>query len=209
MKLISIVAGGTLSEKFLSDIKKADYIIGVDRGAWWLLQNKITPQEAIGDFDSVTQEELAVLEESIPLVSKYPKEKDFTDLELALEKAVNLKSQQIIIYGGIGSRFDQTLASILVLERFSSQADIHIMDENNEIQFVDRQIDVIKDARFFYYSLISVTDKAVVTLKGFAYPLHEGIISRASTLGVSNELKEKKGSITVHEGKILLIKSSG
>ena len=47
---ITIVANGYLDQDFLRAISAVDLVIGVDRGAYWLLEHGITPQIAIGDL---------------------------------------------------------------------------------------------------------------------------------------------------------------
>jgi thiamine pyrophosphokinase len=206
---IAIVAGGSLSETLLPEIKKASYCIGVDRGAWWLLSHDILPNEAIGDFDSVTQEERGIIDDRIAIVSSYPKEKDATDLELGMEKAIALQPTRITIYGSIGSRMDHTLAGVWLLDTYSQkyEGDMRVVDENNELRIVRNSCTVEAHPTYYYYSLFSLTPSSVVSLEGFAYPLDHGILAWGSSLGVSNELKQNKGQITVHEGRVLLIRS--
>ena len=94
-KRIAIVGSGTLSEQFLPDIKKSGIVIGVDRGAAWLLDHGITPKVAIGDFDSVTKRELARIKKLIKHVEVYPADKDFTDMELAVQYALKQKPTDV------------------------------------------------------------------------------------------------------------------
>lgn len=208
-KTIIIVAGGDLFLKLLPEIKKGDYIIGADYGAYWLLFHGVTPDEAIGDFDSVSKEELQLIEECIPMVSKYPKEKDYTDLELALERAIQMKPKEIVIFGATGGRLDHTLGACLLLEKFSdSGIFIRCVDVSSEITLVTNTLTINKDKKHQYCSLFSLTEKSIVSLYGFYYSLDKGILKRGSTTGVSNELVKKKGQIAVHRGTLLCIKSS-
>lgn len=207
-KTIVIVAGGDLSLKLLPDIRKGDYIIGADYGAFWLLSYEVTPDEAIGDFDSVSKEEMQLITECVPLVSMYPKEKDYTDLELALERAIQMKPKEIVIYGATGGRLDHTLAGILLLEAYKNE-NITIIDENNELSIIYREKKVKKITKFSYCSFISISQQSMLTLKGFKYPLTRGFLNREKALGVSNEIINSIGSITVHKGTVLCIQSRG
>jgi thiamine pyrophosphokinase len=207
IKRIALVAGGYLSKKFLKDITSHDIVIGVDRGAWWLLSLRIIPDFAIGDFDSVSSEELAILKENSPNVVQYKPEKNETDLELGLALAMTLDPGSVTVFGSIGSRFDHSLAGILLLERFGQ--DITVVDENNEISVIYREKIIRRSTQFPYSSFIALTDAAEVTLEGFKYPLDHGILERKRTLGISNEILETEAKITVHSGTILCVQSRG
>ena len=53
-----ICSGGQLGEWALPYINQQYYLIGADRGAQFLIEHGFTPSIAIGDFDSVTKEQL-------------------------------------------------------------------------------------------------------------------------------------------------------
>lgn len=53
-----------------------------------LFEAGIIPQEAFGDFDSITEEELMQIQKAAPALHVYQAEKDYTDLELALDWAL-------------------------------------------------------------------------------------------------------------------------
>ena len=55
---ILIFANGMLFPSCLTEIKKNDFIIAVDGAAIWLFNQHVIPNAAIGDFDSVSLEEL-------------------------------------------------------------------------------------------------------------------------------------------------------
>ena len=90
MKHILIFGNGKLSKKFLQEIHEGDYVIGVDRAAYWLIRQGRIPDVAIGDFDSVTKKEFGLIKKSIKTIKTYPKEKNSTDMELAMMHAKSL-----------------------------------------------------------------------------------------------------------------------
>ena len=88
--------------EFLND----DYIIGVEKGLIILKENNIRYNYGIGDFDSVSNNELEIINNMENVISLNPI-KDDTDLLAAL-KSVDLKEfNEIYVLGGIlGSRAD-------------------------------------------------------------------------------------------------------
>lgn len=200
---IAIVAGGKLLKQFLTEIQQADFIIGVDRGALWLLQQKITPDVAIGDFDSVTRKEFQKIKQKVKKVIEFSKKKAATDLELAVDYAIKQKSERVIIFGGIGTRLDHTIAAVHLLEKLTTSG--KIIDSRNEIELVRKALHVFPSHR--YVSILPYTKKIVVSLSGFAYPLSRKELVRSTSRGISNEVVGKKAKIEVHEGIALVIKS--
>jgi thiamine pyrophosphokinase len=97
MKRIFIVANGTLDRSFLRQIRKSDFLIGVDRAAYWLIQNKKIPHAAIGDFDSVASGDLGSIKKRVTNVILCDTHKDATDTELAMEYAVKLRPKEILV----------------------------------------------------------------------------------------------------------------
>jgi thiamine pyrophosphokinase len=208
-KSIAIVANGSLSEKFCAEIKNANIIIGVDRGAYWLLQHTITPDIAVGDFDSCTKKEFEEIKKRVSDIQTFKADKDFIDTELAVDVALGKKSQEIIIYGGTGTRFDHTMATVSLLERcMRLKISAELRDETNVIQLIGRGRTIIKRREGYrYVSIIPYTKEIVVSLKQLKYPLNYKKIVQGMTLGVSNEFKGSEATVTIHEGLALVIQS--
>lgn len=208
MKQAVIYANGRLLPSFLKDLSKNDLVIGVDQAAFWLIRHGVVPRAAVGDFDSVTAAEMAEIRKKIPEIIEFPSQKDETDLNLAVGYAVRLKMSHIIIYGGIGSRLDHTMAAFTLLETYKKQGvSITLRDEGNEVFLLDGFCELARDATYRYLSVIPVTRSATVTIKGVKYPVAGRIFERGSTLGISNEIAASSASIFVHKGKILVIRS--
>ena len=104
---ISIIGNGEdwNSTKIKDYCKNSDFIIAADKGLSILDQLNITPDLIIGDMDSVPEKVLGKYK-NIAL-EKYPKEKDLTDSEISLKKAISLKPKKISLLAMTGSYFDQ------------------------------------------------------------------------------------------------------
>lgn len=96
---VNVLVGGPLemvpTELILQ--RKDEKWIGVDRGALRLLRWGIKPVLAIGDFDSVTGDELQGLEGKITRIKTYPPEKDYTDTQLGVKFAIQEQADEIEI----------------------------------------------------------------------------------------------------------------
>ncbi|MBU1326609.1 thiamine diphosphokinase [Patescibacteria group bacterium] len=204
---LAIVAGGKLSKKFLPEMKRADYSIGVDHGAYWLIKNNIRPDVSLGDFDSVTEEELRCIKQQSKKIIVCAKEKNETDLEIAVGEAMSIHPQKVVIYGATGVRLDHTIAAVNLLGKFlANKIPAKIVDEHNEISLMNTK-QILPKGKHKYFSIFAYTKKAVVTLKQFKYPVSQKTFFRESSLGVSNEIQSQKGEVIIHSGKVLVIKS--
>ena len=135
---ICIMAGGPSQYCPNLDVYKehTDIWVGADRGVLALLKHDIVPNYAVGDFDSVTKEELTFIQENLSEISFFPSEKDETDLEIALHWAVSQKPRNIYILGATGGSIDHFLANIQLLQQknilqFVKDINIYIIDEKN------------------------------------------------------------------------------
>lgn len=206
-KRIVIVGNGVLDKEILTYILNTDYCIGVDFAAYWLIRHGRVPDVAIGDFDSVTPDQLKEIRKRVPDIITFAPEKDFTDMELAVRHALRKDPQEIILLGALGKRLDQSLANIGLLEAIEANG-THgfIYEAKNKATLVSKNL-ILKDGDS-YISVLSVTPEAVITLKGFKYSISEKVIRRGQTIGISNELAGKEASVHVKKGKVLVVIST-
>lgn len=204
-----IFTGGNLSLQLLDIIQKNDYIIGADRGALFLIENGISPHISVGDFDSISAEQLdLVTSKSQETVKCDPIDKNLTDTELAFDVALERNVSEIVLLGGTGSRLDHTLANIHMLLR-GVQHHVHcsILDEHNFITLTGSTCEV-EDLGFTYVSLLPLTPEVTgIDLEGFKYPLHQATLKIGQSLGISNRLSGRKGTVSVEGGLLLIIQS--
>lgn len=207
---VVIVGNGTLVSHDILFIKPADYVIGVDRAAYWLIREGRVPDIAIGDFDSATKEEVDTIKKSISHIKEFPPMKDQTDMELAVLYAIEQKPSKVLILGGIGSRMDHTLATVHLLERLLSAKIPHfLVNEQNRIRLIDKGRTILKSGEGYrYVSIIPFTKLISVKLSGFRYDLPKTTIIRGSTRGISNKLTGGQGEITLFSGKAWIVESN-
>lgn len=214
---ISIMAGGP--SRFLPDLqtykRNTDIWVGVDHGVLVLLEHEIMPNLALGDFDSVTNDELRMIQAKLPEVSIFPAEKDETDLELAIDWAIRKQPSNIYILGATGGRIDHFLANIQLLQKERilqavRKTNIYIVDEKNSITVkIPGSYSIQEDLEKKYFSLLSVTKEvSEITLTGFKYPLSRATLTRGSTLCISNELISDCGNVSFEKGILMMVRSN-
>ncbi len=190
-----------------SVITPDDYVICTDGGYDIACRYDIVPHLLMGDFDSVQRE----LPQNIA-IRRFPPEKDFTDLELALQEAVRLKASRVRIIGGIGGRLDHTVANLQLLSQYSDFFDkITMFDGKNQCFLASNTQKnnlVIPEEANCYLSLFSLSEQCTgVTISGVKYPLANHTLTRTCPLGVSNEFTEKKAVLSVEDGDLLVVLS--
>ncbi len=175
-------------------------VIGIDRGAYLAICEGLSLRCAIGDFDSVSAEELACIKAHCP-IEKLPTHKDETDSEKGILYAQAQGYQTIILYGGLGGRMDHTLANLyLVMHR---DWNVILMDDHHIICKLKKGTYEIPK-RFTYLSFLAL-EPTTITECGVAYPLQKRKITPYDIYTISNEISDSHATITIHEGSVLMI----
>jgi len=199
---VVIFGNGKLHKQFLREIHEGDYVIGVDRAAYWLLTQKITPDIALGDFDSTSPREMRHITKSVRIVKKYKSEKDKTDMELAIDHASGLVPKEVLIFGATGKRIDHMLATLQIIDK-------HVLiDEHNRIRLIGRGKTIVKRSSYRYISILPYTKSIRLSLTGFRYDLVHKTLKQGTTHGVSNEIVGKKATIEIFSGKAWVVESN-
>lgn len=206
---IIIFAGGNLGPWALQHIKPSDTLIGADSGAKFLIENGCEPHIAIGDFDSVNEQDMALIRErSGNTIACDPIDKNYTDTEMAFRLALDMMPDQLLLLGVLGTRFDHSLANVHLLALAHEQGiEATIIDAHNEIRLISKTT-VLQRSSFPQVSLLPLSEKVTgITLAGFQYPLNDATLRIGQSLGISNVMSEEQGTIEVREGKLLIIRS--
>lgn len=214
-KIIHIVAGGPKELIPLIGTSNNEQIIwvGVDRGVYYLLENKVIPDLAVGDFDSVTAEEWEVIAENVPIINRVLPEKDETDMELALIWAVAQQPAEINIFGATGGRLDHFMANAFMIYNFQKpnpSIAIKIIDICNHISVHvpgTYHVEIDEDKKYISFIPLSTEVKAL-TLLGFKYPLTKQLVEFGSSLCISNELIQQSGTFSFEKGILLMVRST-
>jgi thiamine pyrophosphokinase len=79
---------------------------------------------------------------------------------------------------------------------------LKIIDDKSEIFMLENQ-DL--NINFKGYVSIFAYDHALITLKGFKYPLEAYQLNRYDPLGISNEVISDNASVSVKNGRVLIV----
>ena len=206
MNQVTIVANGDASQKDISLLPN-EIVIAADGGASQCLKIGIIPQLVIGDFDSLSDKEIATLDVKGVELIKYPLDKDETDLELALDYAVNLGATRMTLYGILGGRWDMTFANILLLAapRYAGIS-FRIID-GNTTAYILRGGETLK-----FEGHPGATVSAIplnrtangITYQGLQWPLNNATLNFGTPQGVSNVMTTTNAQITLEDGVLLV-----
>ena len=215
MKTVVICAGGPSSEiPDLTEFVQEDTIfIGADRGTLHLLGRNIIPVEAVGDFDSVSQEEYDLIVANVENVGRFQSEKDETDTELAVTHALTYNPDHIVLTGVTGGRLDHMQSALHLLyriQRSNGGICFSIRNKLNELVILPAGVHKIKtDTRFTYCSFFPFGGTVTgLTLTGFKYETVDELLETGMTKFTSNEPVEDVCTISFLKGICLMVRSS-
>lgn len=208
--LALIIANGDLNSIDRTAIRATPYelLIAADGGARHCLELQIQPDLVIGDFDSLSDEELKQIIAAEVAVERHPVAKDETDLELALQAAVKRGAQDIRVYGALGSRWDMSLANLLLLAHSELKTKrIELVAGNQYVYLVYPQRPLIlKGTQGDIVSLVPLQGDAIgVATDNLEYPLHDEDLKFGATRGISNVMLANRARISLQEGDLLCI----
>lgn len=200
-KRIVIIGNGFSENDF--DFEKTDFVICADGGANFCEEKEIIPAVIVGDMDSISDSAKNKFSDVKKIL--FNREKDKTDLELAIDEAVKLNPQEILILGVNGTRADMFLNSVMLLEKIPREIDAKIIDRGNEIFLVGKHRTII-GKKGCNISLLSLSDKVEgLSLKGMKYELKNTELRRTSSLGISNEIDSDTAEISAKNGILIAV----
>ena len=189
-----------------AQIRAAGLLVAADGGALPLLRAGLAPSIAIGDMDSIGEDGLAELAARAVELRRYPREKDETDLELALLHAAAAGANEIDVLGALGGRWDHTLANVALLALPELRGRRVRLLADGQTLFAVRDAAAIEGRRGDPVSLIPLAGAARgVTTAGLLYPLQDATLSFERARGVSNVLIEPPGRVSLREGLLLVV----
>jgi thiamine pyrophosphokinase len=204
---IVVVAAGaphpTVGDRLPADA----VVIAADGGVDTALALGLHVAVAIGDFDSVTDEGLATVEAAGAQVERHPAAKDATDLELALDRALELDPTRIVVVGADNGRIDHLLEGLLLLgspQYGRVELDALLGPATASIVRDRRTLDA---AAGELISLLPLHGPAQgVVTEGLVYPLRGETLHPGSSRGISNIFAEPSATVTLTGGVLVALR---
>jgi thiamine pyrophosphokinase len=201
MKSVYLVSYCTSRDiEFLKNEPEEDRIVvGVDQGCSVLLDQGITPNYFIGDFDSFNIE--TITNNNNHKIIILEKEKNYSDLEFAVKHFIG-DNNKIVIINNLQGRFDHIISSVFLLEMCKN---IYIKNFNSEIYLTEKFF----TGSFPPGTLISLVPISPIvkgiTTEGLYFQLQNETLKRESTRGISNKIIDKYFNVSFLDGKLLII----
>lgn len=206
--VIIVTGGDDVPADVIEQLPADAPVVAADSGIDHALALGLTVTVAVGDFDSVSASGLQRVTAAGARIVRHPAAKDHTDLELAIDQALDLGPAEIVVVGGHGGRLDHLLANALLLAmprlagvRVSAHwgpARVHALHGGDEVELHGVAGELV--------TLLPVHGPARgVRTKGLRYPLSSEDLPAATSRGVSNVLEGDVATVGLDEGALLVV----
>ncbi|OLC28405.1 MAG: thiamine diphosphokinase [Armatimonadetes bacterium 13_1_40CM_64_14] len=187
-------------------LRRADLVVCADGGLRPMRALGITPQVAIGDFDSASPSLLAWARRRGTSLLAHPRQKDQTDTELAIQYALRAGATSVDLIGVLGGRLDHTLANIGLLVALARQRRrARIVHGSSELFLATPHVSIpgrVGDR----VSLIPLSARVTgVSTHGLKYPLADSTLRMDATRGISNEITASPAHVRTRRGWLLVV----
>ncbi|HGD3652124.1 TPA: thiamine diphosphokinase [Streptococcus agalactiae] len=206
MTKIALFAGGDLTY-FEYDF---DYFVGIDRGSLFLLKNGLSLDMAVGDFDSITEDELLYIKHYCSNIVSASAEKNDTDTELALKTIFKeFPEAQVTVFGAFGDRIDHMMSNIFLpsdtdLEPFMSQ--IRLKDEQNIVTYLPSGKNQVSRIEGMSYVSFMPESESTLQISGAKYELNKSNYFKKKMYS-SNEFMTSPIEVELKDGYLIIIYS--
>ncbi len=210
MRAIVFVNGAVDDYDALSKwVEADDYLVCADGGVYHCLALDLQPDVVVGDMDSVEPETLQELAAQGVELERHPRSKDQTDLELALERALEDGADEVLLLGALGGRLDQTLANVLILAQRSWPVPVMVAEGDQLAQMLRGGESLALEGRAGdLVSLIPLSAEVTgITYDGLEYDLKDASLGLGSTRAVSNVVKQPPASVSIGSGLALIVQT--
>jgi thiamine pyrophosphokinase len=210
-----ILANGTLREpeslrKRVQAWSEAS-VLAADGGLQHAQELGLQVGVLVGDLDSLPAETQARAKASGLQVVRAETHKDETDLELALQYAVEHGAVEIVLLGAWGSRIDMAIANLLLLLNPAlASLRVELWDADQTAWVMQPPGGQIRGNPGDTVSLIPLGGPAMgIHTTGLAYPLADESLAAGAARGVSNVLTSPHAEVRLESGSLLLVHTPG
>lgn len=208
---VAIITNGEMREhaRLRALWDTADLRVAANGGAVNARQHFVrAPDVLIGDLDSLDAETRAWCATQRVEIIQHPREKDQTDLELALELALARGATAITLLGALGGRFDQTLANVFLLIKPARAGILTRIVDTDVEAWIACKYTIIEGHIGETVSLLPLTERVEgIVTRGLRYPLQNETLYIDAARGISNVLIARRAEVTLTRGWLLIVHS--
>lgn len=202
-----IVCGGTPPSKELlfEEMKNCDYLLAADSGANCLLSYDVKPDYLIGDFDSVEKSTLNYFTNKGTPIEEYPREKDLTDSQIALQRCFDINAREIVFLGCTGTRVDHLFGNLGLLKQCCIKGiKATIRDDHNKIFMLNKSSSIYGEKGEVFSLQAFGENVENLFIEGGKYVLEDYTLSIGDSRTISNEFVNQEVVIKFKNGIILV-----
>lgn len=212
MQRIIIFANGELPNltKARALLRAGDTVICADGGTRHVMALGVRPDMIIGDLDSADPGAIRKFREDGVKIESHPRDKNETDLELAINRAIEMNPERLVIVAALGGRLDQTLANITLLsDPRLSQVHVRLDDGVEEILLCRERVEIHGRAGDLVSLIPWQGAVSGIQTDGLRWPLHRETLYPDKTRGISNEMVGDAASVSMESGLLLIVHLRG
>ena len=207
-----VVLGGNPPTRSIKQyIPDHQLVIAADSGLHGAIELGLRVDVVIGDMDSVDKALLAAVEAHGTVISTFPHDKDSTDAELALLKAVEMGADKIVLITKGGGRLDHELGVFAVLQNPKLRScTIQALWDNAILHLIHGPASVtISGKTGSIVGLIAAGGTASgISTVGLQWSLNNESLTPHSSRGVSNIMVSESATISLQKGSLFVVQSS-
>ena len=195
---VLLVLNGSFDKNFLvQTAKNYSFILAADGGANKCLKAGIKPDIVVGDLDSITPKNKAILKGRLKQVLR----QDNSDFEKALDYLKTLKPKQVDIALSWGGRFDFCFSNFLAASAYLKYFNIRFILQDAMVYLLSRGAK-IKAAKGTRVSLIALEEIKNISTQNLIYPLKNESLY-VGQRGLSN-IAKGNFAVNFKRGKLLV-----
>ncbi len=207
MRIGLVLGGDPPTPHDLKLLDACEKVVACDGGAHGLLKAERPPDIIVGDLDSLTPDDFKWADALDIPVERHPTQKDETDGELALERALQMGATRIMILGGHGGRMAMFLGNLKLLRSCHERGiDAVMIGHGESIRFLSPGGELNLAGRTnSTLNILPIEGDAVISVAGTKWEAVETKLGHLTGRGLSNQIMQDGARVRCHEGMIVVI----
>lgn len=205
-----VVAHGDVDDADRAELDGAELIVAADGGSAHLARWGVAPHLVVGDLDSLPAARSSL---GGARIERWPADKDKSDTELAVERAVAAGADDVVVLGALGgARADHAVANTLLLALARpAGVRVTVVRGRQRMRVVrgGERLDLDGAVGDRVTLLALGGDAGAVVTEGLRYALGGETLTLGSSRGLSNEIARPGAAVSVGAGTLLVIESAG